>query len=258
MATLETVLDGLVTFWKNSRFRKNLPWIFLFISFVGSFIKYMELLPDSYFNYKRNVLNVYFVKLAWGWTFSLLLPFIAISSYSQNDLSFVLKRLCSLLVGTVIWYTCTHIFFYIEDLTGACYNPEAKDVILEEFQSKLDCKKGGHQWQGFDISGHSFLLSYSSLLIVEEMAAMVNLKKDGLYFQTYKNVVLCVLYFALQVIIAIWGWMFICTSVYFHNIEHKLLGTACGLLVWYLTYRLWYQKTLSPGLPAQPKDGKQK
>lgn len=200
----------------------------------------------------------YFVKVSWGWTLLLLTPFLLLSNSSFNrNVYFLGRRLLSLVVATAIWYICTETFFYIEDVTGSCFETDTMDVIIKEFTSKASCRRAGFHWHGYDISGHSFILAYSALFIVEEMAPMASLKTAS--HSALPRTVLNLLYVALNLILIIWVWMFACTSLYFHDLSHKLIGTICGLLAWHLTYRVWYLKPLSPGLPPprHPKEQKQ-
>lgn len=192
----------------------------------------------------------YFIKLSWGWTLLLLTPFILLadSSFSRNA-SFLGRRLLSLVVATAIWYVCTGTFFYIENVTGSCYETDTMEVVKKEFTVKGSCRQAGFHWHGYDISGHAFILAYSALLIREEMAPMGSLKVTG--YSALPRMVLNLLYIVLNLILIIWVWMFACTSVYFHDLSHKLIGTVCGLSAWFLTYRVWYLKPLSPGLPPE-------
>lgn len=233
--------------------RKYLAWFFVAVSLVGSFLKELEVVPNSYFSNRRNLLNVYFVKVSWGWNLVLLLPFIFLSNSYNKNLIFVTKRLTSLVVATAIWYSCTETFFYIENVTGACYASEDTQTVQEGFSTKTECKNAGNYWEGFDISGHSFILSYSTLLIVEEMVPMLHLLQQ----QQNRSVILDALYLALCAIALIWVWMFACTSVYFHNLSQKVLGTVFGVLGWYVTYKVWYKNPFSPGLPPCQSDHKQ-
>lgn len=178
----------------------------------------------------------------------LLTPFILLSN-SNRRVELLGRRLLSLVVATAIWYACTEAFFYIEDVTGSCFETDAKEVVKEEFLSKASCRQAGFFWHGVDISGHSFILTYSALFIKEEIAPMASLKKPSL--SALPRMVLKLLYVALNVIVIIWVWMFTCTSVYFHSPTDKLVGTICGLLGWYLTYQLWYLKPFSPVLHPQ-------
>lgn len=195
----------------------------------------------------------YFVKVSWGWNLVLLIPFIFLSNSYNRSLIFVFKRLTSLVVATAIWYSCTETFFYIEDLTGRCYESKNMQNIQEGFSTKTECKNAGNYWEGFDISGHSFILSYSTLLIVEEMVPMLHLVQ---HYQK-RTAILDSLYLALSAIALIWMWMFACTSVYFHNLSQKILGTGVGVLGWYVTYKIWYINPISPGLPPCRTDQKQ-
>ncbi|CAN9515609.1 unnamed protein product [Ophioblennius macclurei] len=258
MASLDVIVDKLVSLWRIPAVRQILPWMFLFVSAVGSIVKELQLVPQTYFSSSRNVLNVYFVKVSWGWTVLLLTPFLLLSNSSfSRSVSFLGRRLLSLVVASAVWFVCTETFFYIEDMTGSCYGGEASNVVQEEFTTKATCRQAGHRWHGYDISGHSFILAYSSLFIMEEIAPMASLKTATL--SELPRMVLQLLYVALNLIVVLWIWMFACTSVYFHDPSHKLLGTICGLLGWYLTYQVWYLNPLSPGLPPQlhPKEQKQ-
>ncbi|XP_057686595.1 acyl-coenzyme A diphosphatase FITM2 [Corythoichthys intestinalis] len=257
MAAVDVVVCNLVTLWRIPAVRNKFPWMFLVISVVGSILKESQLVPDTYFSSSRNVLNVYFVKVSWGWTLLLLTPFLLLSNaaFSRNA-AFLARRLLSLVVATAVWYSCTQTFFYIEDATGSCFKTVSMDRIDNRFASKAECRQAGYFWHGYDISGHSFILTYSALFIVEETAPMACLKTAS--WSALQRVVLNFLYVALNLLVIIWVWMFICTSVYFHDLSHKVLGTATGLLAWYLTYRLWYHKSWSPGLPPQRKLREQK
>lgn len=258
MAAVDVIVEKFVTLWRIPSVRQYFPWVFLVISLVGSGLKELRLVPQTYFSSSRNVLNVYFVKVSWGWTLLLLTPFLLLSNSSFNrSVSFLGRRLLSLVVATAIWYVCTETFFFIEDFTGSCYETDTMDVVNEEFTTKASCRRAGFYWHGYDISGHSFILAYSALFILEETAPMASLKAASL--SALPRMVLNLLYVALNLLVILWVWMFACTSVYFHDTSHKIFGTACGLLGWYMTYRVWYLKPLSPGLPPSrhPKEQKQ-
>ncbi|XP_022618967.1 fat storage-inducing transmembrane protein 2 [Seriola dumerili] len=256
MAAVDVIVDNLLALRRIPAVRQHFHWIFLIISVVGSVLKEQDLVPETYFSSSRNVLNVYLVKVSWMWTLLLLTPFLLLSNSSLSK-SVSYRRLLSLVVASAVWYICTEMFFYIENLTGSCYESSTMDVINTEFTSKATCRHAGFHWNGYDISGHSFILAYSALLIVEETAPMASLKTASL--SALPRMVLNLLYVALNLIVIIWVWMFACTSVYFHDKSQKFLGTICGLLGWYLTYRVWYPKPWSPGLPPQrhPKEQKQ-
>ncbi|XP_023812689.1 fat storage-inducing transmembrane protein 2 [Oryzias latipes] len=250
MAALGVIVDRLVSVWVKPKVRRSVPWLFLLISIVGSVLKDLELVPQTYFSSSKNIFNVYFVKISWGWTLLLLTPFLLLSNASvSRSVSILGRRLLSLAVATAVWYVCTESFFYIEDATGSCFESGASSLLKKSFTSKASCRRAGFHWHGYDISGHSFILAYSTLLIMEETAPMALVRTARL--SALPGTVLALLYVALNLIVVMWVWMFACTSVYFHDTSHKLLGTICGLLGWFLTYRVWYLTPCSPGLPPQ-------
>lgn len=216
---------------------------------IKHFSSLLSKLPSFFFRY--------FVKVSWGWTLLLLTPFILLSNYSfSRSVSFLGRRLLSLVVATVIWYIVTRTFFYIEDASGSCFQLTTKDVVKKDFTSKVTCRHAGFHWFGYDISGHSFILTYSALFIMEETAPMDYMKT--FIRSALPQMLLNCLYVALNSIISLWVWMFMCTSVYFHDPIDKLIGTLCGLAGWYATYRVWYHKPLSPGLPPRRHTKEQK
>ncbi|OXB71847.1 UNVERIFIED_CONTAM: hypothetical protein H355_008869 [Colinus virginianus] len=236
--------------------RRRLPWLLLGLVVLGSALKDGELVPETPMRNKRNVLNVYFVKVAWAWTFWLLLPFIGVTTYLFARSKFfygptksvlaALRRLSALLVGTAVWYVCTELFMYIENLTGTCSASSDLSEAHQLYTTKQDCHQNNGIWNGFDISGHCFLLSYCTLMIVEEMAVLEGLSIDR---NARLRVVINSLFISLCFLTVIWVFMFLCTTLYFHDFSQKLLGALVGLAAWYATYRVWYLKPFSPGLP---------
>ncbi|XP_009071741.1 PREDICTED: fat storage-inducing transmembrane protein 2, partial [Acanthisitta chloris] len=198
----------------------------------------------------------YFVKLAWAWTLWLLLPFIALTTYQFARTKFlygptrsilvVLRRLSTLLVGTAVWFVCTELFTYIENLTGECSISGKVGEPRRLYATKRECHRDNGVWHGFDISGHCFLLSYCALMILEEVAVLEALPIDQ---NSKLRVVINVLFVSLCFLTTIWVFMFLCTALYFHDFSQKLLGVLIGLSSWYGTYRFWYLKPFSPGLP---------
>lgn len=58
MAAVDVIVDNLAALWRIPSVRQNFPWIFLLISAVGSVLKELELVPQTYFSSSRNALNV--------------------------------------------------------------------------------------------------------------------------------------------------------------------------------------------------------
>lgn len=130
-------------------------------------------------------------------------------------------------------YVGTAVFANIEHYTGSCYQSPALEGVRKEHQSKQQCHGEGGFWHGFDISGHSFLLTFCVLMIVEEMAVLHELRTDRSH---WLHAAITTLGVALGLLTFIWVWMFLCTAVYFHNLSQKVFGTLFGLLGWYGTY----------------------
>ncbi|XP_066186723.1 acyl-coenzyme A diphosphatase FITM2 [Sylvia atricapilla] len=240
----------------RGRLRRRLPVLLLAIAVLGSALKDSDMVPDTPLQNKRNPLNVYFVKLAWAWTLWLLLPFMALTTYELSRSKFlhgrtrsvllVLRRLSALLVGTAVWYVCTELFIYVENLTGECSLQPKPGQPPRIYTSKRECHQDSGVWNGFDISGHCFLLSYCAMMILEEVAVLEALAIDH---SSKLRVVINVLFVSLCLLTVIWVFMFLCTALYFHDFSQKLLGVLTGLSAWYGTYRFWYLKPFSPGLP---------
>ncbi|XP_070600789.1 acyl-coenzyme A diphosphatase FITM2 [Erythrolamprus reginae] len=249
MESVERAARFLVPYLTHYSVRRMMPWVLMSCMVIGSLVKELAPPAASYLSNKRNVINVYFVKCAWGWTFCLLFPFISLTNYNVlHSILLVLLRLFSLFVGTVIWYTCTRTFLFIQDFTGSCYKSSTLAIVTREHSSQLQCVQAGGIWHSFDISGHSFLLSYCILMILEEMAVMPNVKTfRGSRLHTVVNG----LFFALACLTFIWLSMFVTTAVYFHDFWDKILGTLVGLSAWYGTYGFWYKSPFSPGFPPQ-------
>uniref|UniRef100_UPI00398EFE7D acyl-coenzyme A diphosphatase FITM2 n=1 Tax=Pristiophorus japonicus TaxID=55135 RepID=UPI00398EFE7D len=231
--------------------RRHLALLLALITLGGSLLKATQPLAESYFSNRRNVLNVYFVKFSWGWTMGLLLPFIFISNYFvQMDVLFAVRRITSCVVGTAVWFISTRTFLIVENFTGECYESQNM-TVLHKFENRYACRKQGHLWLGFDISGHSFLLSYCVLMITEEIAVMNELHRVEQKPGKATATIIKSLFIALNALLLLWVWMFLCTAVYFHDMPHKIIGTAFGISAWYGTYRFWYKKPFSPGLPLE-------
>ncbi|XP_072304601.1 acyl-coenzyme A diphosphatase FITM2 [Eucyclogobius newberryi] len=258
MAALDVIVDKLVSFWRIPGSRRYFPAVFLLICVAGSWVKDAQLVPDTYFSSSKNVINLYFVKVSWGWTLLLLAPFVLLSNASfGRGLPFLTRRLLALPVATAVWYLFTEAFLRIEEATGSCFQTTGVAMELRsEFSSRAGCRSAGLHWLGRDVSGHSFILAYAALFIVEETAPMGYLRNADV--PAVPRLLLGVLYVALNGLVLLWVWMFCCTSLYFHQPLDKLLGTLCALLAWYSTYRLWYLQPLSPGLPPRQQTKEQK
>lgn len=108
----------------------------------------------SYFSSKKNVFNVYFVKVLWAWTtvaFILLRPRRnAIVRYS---------------IFTVYWFIITQWFFGPAIIDRGFRISGGRCEGMETYSS-IECRLKGGKWVGgHDISGHVFLLSIASVFL---------------------------------------------------------------------------------------------
>ena len=220
-----------------------------FVVMVGSFIHDFQPLPQSYLSNKRNVLNVYFVKFGWGWTLLLLIPFISFTSsvYTSLNPFAILKHLSRMAVATWGWYFWVNLFVYIEELTGFC---EGEETLI----SKRSCYQEGFYWNGFDMSGHSFLLIYSALVIKEElqpklywpsiMSPVVQTSPENINRFQHRNIarlvtpLVEVFSFFAGLLLILWEFMLVFTTIYFHTVYQKVLGALIAIFTWYIIYRV--------------------
>jgi hypothetical protein len=141
----------------------------------------------SYFAQKKNVFNVYFVKVGWFWT---TLAFVVFLVFHPGFGQGVSKRRVNAVIRyfaiTTYWVFVTQWFFgppLIDTMFrftgGQCErlrDPEQREDMSDtrEFITSATCKAVGGTWKGgHDISGHVFLLILgSSLLWLEFLPAL--------------------------------------------------------------------------------------
>jgi len=236
-------------------------------------IFYPDLQSSSYLADAKNPLNQYFVKYAWGWTFSAVCLLMLLTNYITTGAWVSIRTLqsgCRLAVGTAVWYFFVRvIFLFLEEATGVCE--------VSDFVSKSTCYKAGHFWRGFDTSGHCFLLSWNNLFMVEEFQGLLMIKnemniqeldtenasgdknkklfKQKQQDQTQLKNTMEYLSCGLAVLMLLGELMMVCTSMFFHTVPEKVLGTLCGLLPWYVMYRVVYTGSWRPACDRKEKEG---
>lgn len=234
-----------------------------FISLIGDFMPY----PKTYFARSDNLFNVYFVKMGWAWTLLLSSPFLFMTSYTLccGDVQRMIKHhLPRLVIATFFWFVWTKLFNVIENAYGHCNN--------RKFDSKSTCLKAGAFWNGFDISGHAFILIYSSLVLIEEARPIVGWEyiKEHIRNEEHNRVVgeksstnplrnlndndiktlkilyekytpaIRTLFIGVTVLQLLWDIMLVCTMLYYHKMIEKVLSGIFAILTWYFCYRFWY------------------
>jgi hypothetical protein len=230
----------------------------------------------TYLAQKSNIFNVYFVKFGWFWTMLVTIPFVTMTSivYTGGTMSLVRKNLLRLLVATIIWYSSTSFFDYVDSRTGYC--------ILSSFRTKIECKSNSYDWvNGFDISGHTFILMHSLFLMLEEAKVFNNweslrkkidemVKKEAedtddqdqltgydraQFWFHYLTPYIKFNFIVMALLALLWEVMLITTFLYFHTIMHKLIAACAAITAWFLTYQTWYlNKDYSPGMPGTGTD----
>lgn len=233
------------------------------ISLIGDFRPY----PKTYFARSDNLFNVYFVKMGWAWTLVLSSPFLLMTSYTLccgNIQRLVKHHLPRILIATFFWFAWTKLFNIIENAYGHCNN--------RKYDTKTTCLKAGAFWNGFDISGHAFILIYSSLVLIEEARPIIgweyikehirneehsraageasltnplrNLKDNDIktlkiLYEKYTPAIRT-LFIGVTVLQLLWDIMLVCTMLYFHKMIEKMLSGIFAILTWYFCYRFWY------------------
>ena len=251
--------------------RRNTKFTLIWITFViGSFLHDYFPLPASYFSNRKNFFNVFFVKRGWGWTIFLLSGYISSLLIKQKVNAWLTfyKHLSRLGVTTFLWLIFTTGFEIIEHFTGSCIGEGS-------ISNKNVCVRKDFLWDGFDVSGHCFLLSFCILIINEELNCSTNIltcnhngvghpttepnRGKGIRvvfgFRIYEEVfeqAIEWLGFLLLLLMILWEIMLFFTCLYFHTLSQKLLGFSLGAMCFYASYMCVFkiEHRLAPCAPS--------
>ena len=225
----------------------------------------------SYFAQKKNVFNVYFVKVGWFWTTAAFFVFWIFHPGFGAALSRRrIRALARYTVVTLWWVFVTQWFFgppLIDTMFrftgGQCEllrDEEKRERMSDtrEFVTAATCKAVGGSWKGgHDISGHVFLLILgSSLLWFEFLPALTRMEglRDGRLItmlngktasvtlekelvQPEGDVTARGVKFALGVAGLMW-WMLLMTAAYFHTWFEKFTGLMVAFIGLWTVYFL--------------------
>nr|CAG4634853.1 EOG090X07YX [Alona affinis] len=251
--------------------------VYILLVFFGSILGDVLPIPGTYFSRKDNLFNVYFVKLSWGWTMSFVGSFIYLTSniYSCGDKAQIRKHFLRLLLATINWFFWTNLFVYIEDSYGYC----SKAIV----RGRKSCLTKGFTWNGFSISGHTFILIYCTLIIMEEAKALVNWDSikdhvrneehnrssedssgatsplDSLTSEQFDHVkekygqftpYIRVAFIGMTLLALIWDVMLLATIIYFHSTPEKFVASVIAVLLWFFTYRFLFHRRILSLLPG--------
>uniref|UniRef100_A0A182M5Y1 FIT family protein n=1 Tax=Anopheles culicifacies TaxID=139723 RepID=A0A182M5Y1_9DIPT len=234
------------------------------VSLIGDFLPY----PKTYLARTDNLFNVYFVKLGWAWTLLFSFPYLAMTSITiccGDNQRLLRNHLPRLGIATVFWFVWTKLFNIIESSYGRC--------SVRGFDAKTGCLKAGHLWNGFDISGHAFILIYSSLVLMEEARPIIgwesikdllrneehnrnnndtsqtsnplkSLKDEDLkalkYFYNRFTPTIRLFFVGMTMLQLLWDLMLVGTMLYHHRMVEKVLSGIIAVVTWFVTYRAWY------------------
>lgn len=219
---------------------------------IASGICSLSFAPRTYFDNRKILLNKVFVKFSWGWTLLLLIPLVTLSSYIYEKASKidVFKNLLRIVIAHIIWFVVTSVFLVLDHAVGTCSNVN--------FEHRSACQNNGSIWYGFDISGHTFLLSYCVLVITEECAPVSptmwqqagiiisNVTEFNHLLRSYYKIssVMNVLRVYAVILILLATLMTLTTNLYFHTMPEKILGFLIAVSCWYVTYSYMYGQIL--------------
>nr|SVE91201.1 EOG090X07YX [Daphnia sinensis] len=256
--------------------------IYIMLVFFGSILGDVLPIPNSYFSRKDNIFNVYFVKLSWGWTMIFVGSFVYLTSsvYSCGDKTKIRKHMLRLLFATFMWFFWTKLFVTIEESYGYCSKP-----IVRSSNSRKQCLSKGLSWNSFSLSGHTFILIYCALIIMEEAKALVSweaikdhlrnedhnrsseesgsatpldcLSAEQLLFVRDKyekfTPFIRLSFIAMAVLALLWDIMLMATIIYFHSTPEKFVASVIAVLLWFFSYRFLFSRRLL-GIPL-PGEG---
>lgn len=243
--------------------------VILCVLLTGSILQNVELTPrSSFFRDEENFINIYLVKWSWGWTLLCIAPVVVMASvlYTGANMVAVLRHCARLGVSHVLWFSLTSLFNSVNKRIGECSD--------QQFSNRGVCLRHGAEWDGLDISGHVFLLTYCILVITEEVSCVgaklwhkygellasekSRMTKESrtsilLEVYAYASFLIPVLRLIATLEMFVWFIMVISTSCnFFHTFAEKIIGFGVSILSWFVTYKVWYG---SKWAPSKPEDG---
>ncbi|XP_011497206.1 PREDICTED: FIT family protein CG10671 [Ceratosolen solmsi marchali] len=173
-----------------------------------------------------------------------------------------------------------NVFHYFETNYGRCFNTRDRSIQL-----KSKCMEAGNFWSSLDISGHAFIIIYSSLILSEEGYSLIgwegikdiimneeynrrtssennkgylqNLSDKDLNFLKKAHKALTPylrgLFITMTIQQIIWDVMLIATILYYHTMIEKFIGGVAAILTWYVSY-YWLFRLSQIGM-VLPGDG---
>lgn len=212
---------------------------------------------------KHSILNQVFVKKGWGFTLAVFLPYRFVSLFLHPKLRVSLTQLIvrSALTTFFFFIWCQVLFPAIDNFSATCIAGNETLTL-----PKAEClSTEGWQYFSFDISGHSYLLIYCVLIMMEESKEIIYFVwlKSQLFGEATKNrkedsswpdldekqvkslrkrfskvsPVVAVTFFNMCALALLWDFMLVVTTLYYHTFAEKMIGTVLALLMWCFLYR---------------------
>ncbi|ODV92323.1 hypothetical protein CANCADRAFT_908 [Tortispora caseinolytica NRRL Y-17796] len=206
------------------------------IVLIGTTLCELGAVQDSYYANKKNILNVYVVKIGWLWT-TIAFALIVLRQTQRNGKFATKETYTSILryaLATGWWYLFTQWFFgpplmdrVFLGTGGYCahyltpdqtlFHPVSGEIIL----SSAVCRSSKGLWRnGHDPSGHVFLLTQAGTLLWHELQptmTLAELKSSTLLKSVF------------TILIVFW-WMLLTTTLYYHTVLEKISGLFFGLI----------------------------
>ncbi|KAH7716026.1 hypothetical protein AAVH_16582 [Aphelenchoides avenae] len=214
---------------------KAITYVIL-VACLSTLPEILQLPDDLYVAQKDSLTNLYGVKLGWLWT---LIVLGLVLAASITDFCSAVNGFLRVLIATVIWLFVTEGFRHFEESSGNCSNGA--------YPQRMRCILHGGQWlQGFDTSGHSFILIYSILakLVCTQYGTTdaLELNNNGTTrTSSCQSVASCLACIAALFLHLLWDFELAITSLYYHTLLEKLCGALVAVVCWLLTYKLWYR-----------------
>lgn len=214
--------------------------------FLGFLVQLAGGDSPSYFSNKRNLINVYIVKQGWLWL-TLVIGYHAFTIYKRGSSrsTHALKNLTlRYSLATVWWILFSQWFFGLPIMDrifiltgGACVGPSVEQAQPSSISiSSSQCRSLGGSWTGgYDPSGHTFLITHSSLFLWNEILPYLHTYyKSSSTVNTGASLSSAILktpFFKLSlVLLGLYWWMLLMTGVYFHSFFEKLFGLTWGYI----------------------------
>ncbi|KAG5437132.1 hypothetical protein PCANB_001108 [Pneumocystis canis] len=199
---------------------------------LGSLSTLTKGIHTSYFSRSSNLFNVIFAKQGWFWT-----SLVFIYHLTRIEYKDILKACFRWLLATLWWFFITQWFFGLSIMDrssvwtgGKCKFDDAKlnNTREHNIYSSVKCKLAGGKWiEGYDFSGHAFLLTHASLFLWSEL--LLTLSSGPKFVKQFQTIAIIALLF-------LWWFMLLMTACYFHVLMEKVIGLVIGYFTWASIY----------------------